>query len=77
MSTTRDHGDYVFQCDGGCGATLESETSNFESARNILRRHRWKPYRQPGEIDWQHRCPSCEASRAGAPQRGNHGKATR
>lgn len=66
MSTTKDHGDFVFQCDG-CRTTLESNTSNFESARNVLRRHGWKPYREGDGTDWKHRCADCAREHA-SPQ---------
>lgn len=60
MSTTQDHGNFVFQCDAqGCRETLDSNTSNFEAARNLLRRAGWKPYRPPGAEDWLHRCRAC------------------
>ncbi len=59
MSTTKDRGDFVFQCDApGCGATLATLTSNFDSARNVLRRERWRPVRVSG-TEWQHLCAVC------------------
>jgi hypothetical protein len=59
MSTTRDHNDYVFQCDApACREMLETSTSNFEAARNLLRRAGWKPIRRSGD-DWQHLCARC------------------
>lgn len=68
MSLTHDRGDIVFQCDA-CHATLETNTSNFESARNVLRRERWQPKRMmasPGRTaefaEWNHRCPDCQGS---------------
>jgi hypothetical protein len=64
MSTTQDHGDFVFQCDEPrCRETLATNTSNFEGARNALRRAAWKPYRMPGADDWRHRCNVCVAAR--------------
>lgn len=57
MSITYDHGDIVFQCDRkGCHATVETETSNFDSALNLLRRHRWKARKAGGE--WKQYCPA-------------------
>lgn len=53
----RQHGDVVFECDG-CTATLETNTSNFDAARNALTRADWKT-RKIGE-DWCHFCPNCE-----------------
>lgn len=59
MSTTKDRGDFVFQCDApGCRETLEVGGSNFEAARNMLRRARWKPIRGAGD-EWLHLCRAC------------------
>lgn len=59
MSLTIDRGDIVFECDG-CHAMLETGTSNFEAARNLLRRQRWKPRRKSAKDDWLHCCPDCK-----------------
>ncbi|MPZ58462.1 MAG: hypothetical protein GEU91_18610 [Rhizobiales bacterium] len=62
MSLTHDHGNIVFTCDGkGCGSYLETDTSNFDAARNVLKRNRWKPHRRNETSDWQHACPDCQA----------------
>lgn len=59
MSTTKDRGDFVFQCDAPqCRETLEVGGSNFEAARNMLRRAGWKPIRREGD-EWQHLCRGC------------------
>ncbi len=58
MSLTQDHGDHVFQCDS-CGETLETNTSNFDSARNALKRAHWKPHKNP-QNEWRHYCPQCQ-----------------
>lgn len=64
MSLTTDHGDIIFQCDmPGCPATLESNTSNFEAARNALRRARWKPFKAANDAPWQHCCYDCAVPR--------------
>jgi len=61
MSITYDHGNIVFQCDGeGCRETLETETSNFESARNVLRRAHWKPSKDRASDEWRHQCADCQ-----------------
>lgn len=52
----RQKGDIIFECDG-CGATLGSETGNFDSARNLLRRERWRAVKA-GDV-WQHYCQAC------------------
>lgn len=59
MSLTQDHGDFVFQCDGNaCHENLETVTSNFASAQNVLHRHHWKANKQGQE--WKHFCPECQ-----------------
>jgi hypothetical protein len=67
MSTTTDHGDHVFQCDEPrCRETLETSTSNFDAARNLMRRAGWAPYRIPGDgllRPWRHRCAACMKER--------------
>lgn len=69
MSLTQDHGNHVFQCDGaGCGTTLETNTSNFESALNALNRAHWKKHRKDTAHDWQHFCPDCQ-NKGRAPDR--------
>jgi hypothetical protein len=59
MSLTQDRADFVFECDGkGCHEVLQTSTSNFEAARNHLRRNRWK-VRKVGE-EWRHFCLDCQ-----------------
>jgi hypothetical protein len=61
MSLTKDHGDIVFQCDGkGCRETLETSTSNFDSARNVLTRNKWRPKKDPATDVWLHFCTDCQ-----------------
>jgi len=50
-------GEFVFECDM-CGNTLETGTSNFEAARNLLRRERWVAYKS--NDDWKHLCDACK-----------------
>lgn len=70
MSITYDHGDIVWQCDGvlpdlkkgfphilHCLEALETNTSNFDAARNTLTRQRWKAIKKG--LEWKHLCPSC------------------
>lgn len=60
MSTTLDHGNFVFQCDApGCRETLEVGGSNFEAARNMQRRAGWKAVGRGGDGEWQHLCRAC------------------
>jgi Fe2+ or Zn2+ uptake regulation protein len=49
-------GDFFFQCDD-CGEVLETKTSNFDAARNVLKREGWRAIKV-GEA-WEHRCPQC------------------
>ena len=56
MSLTRDHNDIVFECDT-CNELLETGTSSWESARNILHRNDWRPYKV--KEAWLHRCNEC------------------
>lgn len=53
----RQKGEIIFECDG-CGGTLGTETGNFDSARNLLRRERWRAVKV-GDV-WQHNCPACK-----------------
>jgi hypothetical protein len=67
MSLTTDRGDIIWQCDD-CKATLETNTSNFDAARNVLRRNGWNPYkrriRQGNKViiaeEWSHVCLDCQ-----------------
>lgn len=69
MTLTRDHGDFVLECDGvGCNTTLATNTSNFDAAMNVVRRNHWKAQKltsQGGGGDsaqpWRHSCPDCQA----------------
>lgn len=49
-------GDIIFSCDS-CPDAIETGTSNFEAARNVLYRQGWKAYKS-GET-WRHRCDTC------------------
>jgi len=61
MSLSYDHGDIVFQCDTkGCREMIETYTSNWESARNALRRAHWKPNRDPITQEYRHTCSECQ-----------------
>lgn len=59
MSLTQDHGDIVFECDK-CHATLATNTSNFDAARNLLKRERWQPIKR-ADGEWAHHCDQCKA----------------
>lgn len=59
----RQKGDYIFQCDG-CYAVLETNTSNFTAAINLLRREGWKSHLRDGDEDWKHYCKTCQFRRA-------------
>lgn len=55
MSMTRDAGDITFQCDY-CHDDIETETSNFDRAREALLQAGWSPFKYLGE--WLHFCTS-------------------
>jgi hypothetical protein len=55
-------GDYVVECNG-CGAVLETHTSNFSAAVNLLRREGWKSHKRDDDEDWKHFCKSCQFRR--------------
>jgi hypothetical protein len=59
MSLSYDHGDIVFSCDS-CPEVLPTGTSNFDSARNALKRAHWKAEKNRGTDEWMHRCPECQ-----------------
>jgi hypothetical protein len=55
----RQHGGKIFvECDI-CGAVLETETADFDQARNIMRREGWRA-RNVCDV-WLHGCPKCGA----------------
>lgn len=61
MSLTRDAGNIVFECDN-CHETLETGTSNFDEARQVLENDEWRWRRFPGSSDFKHFCQtSCKA----------------
>jgi hypothetical protein len=61
MSTTRNHGDLVFECDR-CHDTLESNDSDFGIAWSMAKREGWTVKKVFNE--WQHTCPNCEMEHA-------------
>lgn len=54
----RQKGDVIFMCDE-CGEVMDSGTSDFDSALNLLKRERWQIKKIEGE--WEHRCPNCKS----------------
>lgn len=50
------HGNIFFSCDD-CGEVLDTKTSSFEAARNMLRRANWR-ITKVGE-EWRHYCVEC------------------
>lgn len=53
----RQKGNFIVECDK-CSEVLDTETSSFDSALNIMRRNGWKS-RKIGE-DWVHWCGECK-----------------
>jgi len=52
----KQRGKFIFECDV-CGDTLDTETSNFNEARQTLENEEWKA-RKIGS-DWVHSCSKC------------------
>lgn len=59
----RQNGVFVVECDT-CGATLDTETKDFDEARACMQREEWK-VRKIGR-DWIHGCPRCGVPREGS-----------
>lgn len=57
----RQHGGkIVVECDS-CGAVLETETADFEEAREVMKAEQWK-VRMIANV-WLHGCPKCGVPR--------------
>lgn len=56
MSMTQEKDGITFECDG-CNDLLHTGTSNFDAARNLLRRERWHPVKAGDS--WEHFCSDC------------------
>jgi hypothetical protein len=53
----RQNGGIIYvECDS-CDEVLDTETKDFEEARNVMRREGWK-VRKIAE-EWLHGCPNC------------------
>lgn len=54
----RVHGLIVFECDGNkCHEVLETDTHDFNEARELLDEEGWRTTKQNNE--WCHICPTC------------------
>jgi Fe2+ or Zn2+ uptake regulation protein len=53
----RQKGNFIFECEG-CGSILETNTGDWDSALNVLRRNKWKARIYGGE--WHHECSECQ-----------------
>jgi hypothetical protein len=53
----RQHGNVIFECDD-CGEVLDTKTSNFEAAHNLMKRQGWAA--QLVNEQWQHFCSQCK-----------------
>lgn len=53
---TRIHGKINFECDG-CGEVLDTETRDFEEARQSMRSEMWDSQKE-GDV-WCHYCSRC------------------
>ncbi len=56
----RQYGKFVVECDT-CGDTLETETKDFNEAREIMQRNGWKIRGEgkPPNTVWIHGCSKC------------------
>lgn len=63
MTIHTDHNDIIFECDD-CNELLYTETSNFDSALNIMHRNNWKAKVAKGQSEaskiWKHICANCK-----------------
>lgn len=58
MSLDRIAGRIVFTCDA-CPDALETDTRNFNEAREALRDAGWRTI--PNGSEWEHFCPACKS----------------
>jgi hypothetical protein len=56
MTVDRQKGNIIFECDA-CNETLETNTSNWDAAMNMLRHGGWKARKEDEE--WVHYCDKC------------------
>lgn len=56
MTTHRERGDIVFECDG-CDETLETAVEDFALANSLRKTENWSAEKVGDE--WLHLCPSC------------------
>lgn len=61
MTVNKDQGRHVFNCDGeNCHEVLETYTSDWHSASNVLKVSGWVARRNE-RLEWEHFCsPECE-----------------
>lgn len=53
----RQKGNIIWQCDE-CNETLDTGTSDFDAAKNLLKRERWAV--EKVDDTWEHFCPDCK-----------------
>ena len=59
----KQYGNIIFECDGWhCDENLETNTSDFGAAKNMLDRSRWRARKDDEAGEWRHYCPSCQAA---------------
>lgn len=59
----KQYGKFVVECDS-CGETLQTDTKDFDEAREAMRLASWK-VRKIGR-DWIHGCPECGVPKEGS-----------
>jgi Fe2+ or Zn2+ uptake regulation protein len=57
MTIHRERHGILFECDG-CSNTLDTETKEWERAKQLLDTEKWKA--EKVGTDWLHLCPSCQ-----------------
>lgn len=58
MTMFQKGGNYVYECNGeGCGKLLHTHNGNFDAAKNVMNRNKWKAIHTSRQ--WDHLCPDC------------------
>lgn len=60
MTVHQEADEIIFECDG-CADTLETDTSNWDDALEVLRKDKWKAERKSS--GWNHYCLRCADKR--------------
>ena len=55
----RQHGKFVVECNR-CDEVLETETGDFQRARDVMKENHWRAHFNTKTQDWDHFCPDCK-----------------